>query len=115
MELLASMERPTSHIVLQGLSDLMEALEGLAAWAPQDPQLPGYQRRALAALQTYQASFPIGTARAQHFLGKMELAAGRARQAIQAFERGLAAAERLQLAYDIELLRADLARARAAS
>ncbi|MES1183315.1 MAG: adenylate/guanylate cyclase domain-containing protein [Myxococcales bacterium] len=113
MQLLASMERPTSHIVLQGLSDLMEALEALAGWSPSDTTLRGYQHRVLDALHTYQGSFPIGTARAQHFLGKAELASGRQRQAIQAFERGLAAAERLHLANDVELLRADLAAARA--
>jgi hypothetical protein len=73
--------------------------------------LRGYQRRVLDALHTYQGSFPIGTARAQHFLGKAELASGRQRQAVQAFERGLAAAERLQLSNDVELLRADLAAA----
>jgi tetratricopeptide (TPR) repeat protein len=113
MQLLGSMERPTSHIVLQGLSDLMDALWALVAWAPDDPLLPGYQRRTLAALQTYQGSFPIGVPRAQHFLGKAELSAGRQAQAVKAFERGLEAAERLQLLPDVELLRADLARARA--
>jgi class 3 adenylate cyclase/tetratricopeptide (TPR) repeat protein len=113
MELLSSMERPTSHIVLQGLSDLMEALETLVVWAPNDAALPEYQRRTLAALQTYQGSFPIGAPRAQHFLGRCELAAGRPRQATKAFERGLQAAERLKLAHDVELLRADLATCRA--
>jgi class 3 adenylate cyclase/tetratricopeptide (TPR) repeat protein len=108
-ELLRGLMRPTSHIVLTGLCDMMESIQVLLRDRPRDRELLTYRANVLVALANYQRSFPIGVARAQHFIGHDALSRGRPRQARAAFQRGLLAAETLGLPGEMALLKADLA------
>jgi tetratricopeptide (TPR) repeat protein len=109
MPLLAGMDRPTSHIILIGLADLVHGLNSLRSAMPADPAFEGYRRRVLAVLEKYQQSFPLGEARVRHFVGQEALSRGDRAAATAAFQRGLDVAVKLGLPDEVALLRADLA------
>jgi tetratricopeptide (TPR) repeat protein len=107
-QLLEELMRPTSHIVLTGLSDMMEAIDGLLEGSPGDVELASQRVNVLQALDNYQRSFPVGLPRAQHYVGRDALRRGQRSEAQAAFRRGLKAAEQLGLPGEIALLTADL-------
>ncbi|HMJ10879.1 MAG TPA: adenylate/guanylate cyclase domain-containing protein [Polyangiaceae bacterium] len=111
LELLAQMQQPTSHIVLEGLSDLLETLHAMKSDARHSrgtASLRNDTRRALAALRRYARSFPVGLPRYRHFAGLEQLARDRKRGALRLFGRGLASARRLGLPFEQRLLELDL-------
>ena len=108
MSLLAQMERATSHILLQGMADLLDGIQLLLANTPEDHFLLSCRSRGLRALRGYAKSFPIGLPRYHHFLGLSELRRNQLRRAGRTFQHGLRIAVELGLPEDGSLLRADL-------
>lgn len=114
MRLLAQMERATSHILLQAMSDLLDGVQLLLANAPGDRFLLSCRSKGLRALRGYAKSFPIGIPRYHHFLGLAELQRNQLRRAGRTFRHGLRIATTLGLPEDGSLLRADLEQRRRA-
>jgi hypothetical protein len=103
LELLSRMQQPTSHIVLEGLSDLLETLQAMHGSAR-----TADTARALAALRRYAHSFPVGLPRYRHFAGIEQLRRNHPRRAQRLFTSGLAGARRLGLPLEERLLILDL-------
>jgi class 3 adenylate cyclase/tetratricopeptide (TPR) repeat protein len=110
MTLLSRMERATSHILLEGLSHVLEGTLLLQNHAPADRVLEAYQQRALRAIRGYSRSFPIGIPRYLHFRGLVDLQLGRRRRAKSSFLRGSHRALALGMPADFALLQGDLER-----
>jgi class 3 adenylate cyclase/tetratricopeptide (TPR) repeat protein len=102
LDLLSRMQRPTSHIVLEGLCDLLETLHAMHGAPSPD------SARALAALRRCAHSFPVGLPRYRHFAGIEQRSRGRERRARRLFASGLASARRLGLPLEERLLTLDL-------
>jgi tetratricopeptide (TPR) repeat protein len=108
MRLLAQMERATSHILLQAMSNLLDGVQLLLLNAPEDRFLLSCRSKGLSALRGFARSFPIGIARYGHFLGLALLQQNQLRRAASTFRRALRVATTLGLPEDASLLRADL-------
>ena len=103
---------PVAGFVLEGYAGAAEAL--LALWAGADHETARRAAdhadliRCLATLERFAGNFPVGEPRAALCRGIYERAKGRAVHAATAFERSLAAGERLQMPYEVALAAAEL-------
>jgi len=109
--MLARHGRPTSHIMVQGVSDLLETLIRFVIAAPRSarPAASGKARSVLKVLEQCAKSFPVAEARYLLFRGMQHALEGESAKARRAFQAGLAAAERLGLRHDRAVLELALA------
>jgi tetratricopeptide (TPR) repeat protein len=108
---LARHGRPTSHIMVQGVCDLLEALTSLALIAPRGARSTAIEkaRTVLKVLGQCAQSFPVAEARYAIWSGTLCLLDNDLRGARKAFQGGLAVARRLALRHDAAVLELALA------
>ena len=108
---LARHGRPTSHIMVQGVCDLLEALVGLALAAPRSTRgtAIGKARAVVKVLGQCAQSFPVAEARLAIFTGTVQLLEHDLSGARRTFEGGVRLAERLALRHDAAVLALALA------
>ena len=102
---------PTSQDVVEGYSAVAEAY--LSLWeAGEGPrtELQKLARQACQGLHRYASVFPIGQPRAWLWQGRYEWLAGSARQAQAAWQKSLAAGERLAMPYEQGLTHYEIGR-----
>jgi class 3 adenylate cyclase/tetratricopeptide (TPR) repeat protein len=100
---LARSARPTSHIMVHGLCDLLETLQALDQRST-SAALKHKSRDVLNVLAQCRVSFPFAEARFRLYEGRAALLEGRVRRARASFTRGLEAAERAALRHDHAML-----------
>lgn len=103
---LEKQSRPTSHIMVHGVCDLLETLHGLDEHAHGSARaaLAIQRRHVLKVLWQCSTSFRVASARYALFAGRAHALEGSPRRAQHSFERGLRAATQLALRHDRELL-----------
>ena len=105
--------RPTSHILLLGLCDLLSAideLDGPDAPRARADELQGLRRSAMEGLREYASAFPIGRPAQQRHRGMAAERSGNRQAARAAYRKGLRLATSLGLPRERRLLQERLAR-----
>ena len=82
----------------------------LTLWEAGDREYARPARQACAAMRKYARVFPIGEPPAGLYQGLLEWLDGRTTRAMRAWEKGLAAAERLAMPHDRGLLHYEIGR-----
>jgi class 3 adenylate cyclase/tetratricopeptide (TPR) repeat protein len=104
--MLARHGRPTSHIMVQGVCDLLEALVTFVVTAPRASRsiASSKARAVLKVLAQCAKSFPVAGARYAIFRGTLQVLDDDLSKARRTFEAGLKVADRLGLRHDRAVL-----------
>lgn len=102
--------QPSGYFLLSGYQGLLTMYLGLWAQQPEPPVRQNIETL-LRAVSIFARSFPLGKAALGLYQGRWAWAQGRKAQALQAWRRGLQAAQTLQMRYEESLLHLALGRA----